>query len=370
MDDGRLVEDSLTIEDGTIAGFGMVGGREAPVDGLLVLPGIIDLHGDAFEHLIMPRPSALLDHDLALAEAGRQMVANGITTAYFGVSYTWEPGLRSGESTRILLKAIEETRPHLACEAKVHIRFEIYHLQGIEELVRWLEGGRVDLLAFNDHAAYQKQKIKDPATMAVYADRTGLTPEAFWDLVHRKTDQREAAFQGVRRLAEVATSAGVPMASHDEETPEIRAWYHDLGCRICEFPINRETASAARDMGDPVVLGAPNVLKGGSLYQRLSARESIAEGLCEVLTSDYYYPSQLNAAFLLAVLGICSLGTAWRLISSRPAAAAGLGDRGEIAPGKRADLILVDDSNPVRPKVAATYVGGRLVYSDRYWAGG
>ena len=156
------------------------------------------------------------------------------------------------------------------------------------------------------------------------------------------------------------------MASHDEASPQIRAWYHQLGCHICEFPTNRETALAARDMGDPVVLGAPNVLKGGSLYQRLSARESIAEGLCHILTSDYYYPAQLNAAFFLAESGLCSFAKAWNLIAAEPARIAGLQDRGDISPGKRADLILVDDSVPLRPRVAAAFVAGRLVYADRY----
>jgi alpha-D-ribose 1-methylphosphonate 5-triphosphate diphosphatase len=154
------------------------------------------------------------------------------------------------------------------------------------------------------------------------------------------------------------------MASHDEETVAVREWYHGLGCGICEFPCNRETARAARALGDSVVLGAPNALKGGSLYDRLSVREAVAEGIGTILSSDYYYPSQLNAVFLLARLGICTLGQAWDLISRHAAAAAGLHDRGEIAPGRRADLVLVDPTWTERPRVAATLARGRVAYMN------
>ena len=122
-----------------------------------------------------------MPYDLALAEADRQMVANGITTSYLGVSFTWEPGLRSSRGTRELLEAIEASRPKMAADAKIHLRFEIYHLEGLDTLKTWIADGRLDLLSFNDHADYQAQKISDPATMAVYSTRSGLNTEAFYN---------------------------------------------------------------------------------------------------------------------------------------------------------------------------------------------
>jgi alpha-D-ribose 1-methylphosphonate 5-triphosphate diphosphatase len=153
------------------------------------------------------------------------------------------------------------------------------------------------------------------------------------------------------------------MLSHDDETPEMRRRYAALGCDISEFPLDRATAEAARDLGSPIVLGSPNVLRGGSHCGRLSAADSVAAGLCTILSSDYYYPAPLHAAFRLVADGVVGLEQAWRLVSVNPAKAVGLDDRGEIAPGKRADLIIVDDSDPAYPRVVATFVAGRVAYA-------
>jgi alpha-D-ribose 1-methylphosphonate 5-triphosphate diphosphatase len=364
LPDGSLVEEAVTIQDGIIAAVGGNGNGSRALDarGLLVLPGIIDIHGDAFEHLMMPRPRALVPRDLALFETDRQLVSNGITTAFYAMTYTWEPGARSGEAARAFLEALEAARPRLACDSRLHLRFEIWHLPAVEGVAGWLASGRVDLLAFNDHADYTASKFQNPVALALLADRTGLDPGEYLAMFREVCSRRGEVRQGVERLAAVARRAGVPMASHDEETVAVREWYHGLGCGICEFPCNRETAQAARTLGDPVVLGGPNALKGGSVYDRLSVREAVAEGICTILSSDYYYPSQLNAAFLLARLGICSFGQAWDLVSRHAAVAVGLHDRGEIAAGRRADLILVDDAWPERPRVVATLVRGRVAY--------
>lgn len=364
LPDGSLVETPLAMEDGTIASLERDTHSSWNAGGCLVLPGIVDVHGDAFEHLIMPRPHAVLPYELALTQADRQMVSNGITTGYYGMSYTWEPGLRSGDGARAFLTAFESAKPHFTVDSRLHLRFEIYHLDAVEEVIDWLHSGRVDLLSFNDHIAYQESKMDDAATLGVYAHRSGLSPDEFRQLFYQVKERGEQALQGVIRLAGAARDAAVPMASHDEEAPEVRQWYHDLGCTICEFPCNRETAEAARLMGDPVILGAPNVIKGESLYGRLSARRSAAEGLCAVLSSDYYYASQLNAAFLLAKLGLLPFGEAWNLVSINAAEAVSLHDRGEIAPGKRADLLVVDDFSRDYPIVEAAFVAGRLVHAS------
>jgi alpha-D-ribose 1-methylphosphonate 5-triphosphate diphosphatase len=365
LPDGSLVAESVAVEDGIIAAVGGSGNgsRELDARGLLVLPGIIDIHGDAFEHLMMPRPGALVPRDLALLETDRQLISNGITTAYYAMTYTWEPGLRDGEAARVFLDAFTTLRSRLACDSRLHLRFEIWHVSAVEEILGWLGRGRVDLLAFNDHVAYLESKFQDPLAFSLYADRTGLEPQEFLAMFEAVKSRRAQTMQGVERLAAAARRAGIPMASHDEETVTVREWYHSLGCGICEFPCNRETARAARTLGDSVVLGGPNALKGSSLYDRLSVREAVGEGICTILSSDYYYPSQLNAAFLLARLGICSFGQAWDLVSRTAAAGVGLHDRGEIAAGRRADFVLVDPTWAERPRVAATLVGGRVAYT-------
>lgn len=158
----------------------------------------------------------------------------------------------------------------------------------------------------------------------------------------------------------------VPQASHDDPAPETRRWYQDVGCEICEFPKTHDTAILAREFRNNVIFGAPNVVRGGSHQKNsVAAAAMIADGLCTVLTSDYYYPSMLPAAFRLLKDGVCGFSEAWALIASHPAAAAGLTDRGSLAPGLRADMLLVDAPEGQFPRAAATFVAGRLVYGAK-----
>src|SRR5262249_54704970 len=157
--------------------------------------------------------------------------------------------------------------------------------------------------------------------------------------VHARAEAVPAA---VARLAEEARKAAIPLASHDDNSPAMRQHYRALGCHLSEFPVDQETARSAIDAGETVILGAPNVVRGGSHAARLSAIEAAEAGLCSALTSDYYYPTLLQAAFILAGRGTLPLAECWALVSRNPARAAGLVDRGEIATGRRADLILVD----------------------------
>jgi alpha-D-ribose 1-methylphosphonate 5-triphosphate diphosphatase len=152
------------------------------------------------------------------------------------------------------------------------------------------------------------------------------------------------------------------MLSHDDESPAMRARFRSQGVKIAEFPVNEKTARAAAEAGDFIVLGAPNVVRGGSHTGWTRASDMIAKGLCSVLASDYYYPAQLLAAFRLVDDGVLPFTKAWDLISAAPARAAGLQDRGALAAGKRADIILVDDRMPLRPRIVAVIAAGRLVH--------
>jgi alpha-D-ribose 1-methylphosphonate 5-triphosphate diphosphatase len=131
---------------------------------------------------------------------------------------------------------------------------------------------------------------------------------------------------------------------------------------LAEFPINEETAREAAHHGDAIVYGAPNVLRGGSHTGWTKASDMIAKGLCSVLASDYYYPAPLLAAFRLAADGVLPLTDAWKLISSAPAQATGLTDRGTLGVGRRADILLVDGSVPLRPRLVAVIAAGRLLH--------
>src|ERR1700726_537405 len=363
--DGEFRETSLQVADGKIStvdadhedsSFGIDARR------LKVLPGIVDLHGDAFERQMMPRPGVDFPVDVALADSDRQAISNGITTVYHGTTWSWEPGLRCGDNARRLLEAIETLRPQLAADTRFHLRHETYNLDAEAEIGQWLSDGRIDLFAFNDHMDSTVASLHKPHKRARMVERCGLSNEEFDRLVARVVSRGNQVPSSIARLAGVARSAAVRMLSHDDESPQMRKAFRAQGVGIAEFPVNEETAREAAEAGDFIVFGAPNVVRGGSHTGWTKASDMIAKGLCSVLASDYYYPAQLLAAFRLAADGVLPLAEAWDMISAGPARAAGLTDRGVLAEGHRADIVLVDDALPMRPRIVAVIAAGRLVH--------
>jgi alpha-D-ribose 1-methylphosphonate 5-triphosphate diphosphatase len=343
---------------GTVISTERGDGRRFDASGLLVLPGIVDLHGDAFERQVQPRPGVDFPMDLAVAETEAQLLANGITTAFHGVTLSWEPGLRSARAWTALLSALAANRPRQLCDMRVHLRWEAFNLEALDLALGAIAGGEVHLLAFNDHTPSILRKMADPVTGAKYSDRAGMPLEEFRTLASGVGARAVEVPAAADRIAAAARAAGIPMASHDDVSPESRAAFRAEGARISDFPMNEPTARAATEAGDWVVMGSPNVVRGGSHMGWASAARMVEAGLCQILTSDYFYPALLRAAFILGEGG--GLAKRWDLISANPAAAAGLHDRGRIEPGRRADLVIVADTPA--PHVVATIAGGRIAY--------
>jgi alpha-D-ribose 1-methylphosphonate 5-triphosphate diphosphatase len=331
-------------------------------DGLLVLPGIVDIHGDAFERQMMPRAGVHFPIVMALLESDRQAVANGITTVFHGVTWSWEPGLRGADNARAILAAIESLRPRFAADTRFHLRHETHNLDAEAEITSWMAAGRIDVLAFNDHMPLLTATRKRSRSLERMVERSGLSRDEF-DAVAEQVRRRAGEVPpSIARLAGAARAHGVPLISHDDASPEQREEFRALGCRVAEFPTTVETAEAAMGAGDHVVFGAPNVVRGGSHVGWISAADMIARGLCTALTSDYYYPALLLAAFRLADMQVLPLERAWMLVAEKPAEAVGLGDRGRIAAGRRADMVLVDATAADEPRVVASIVAGRIVH--------
>ena len=349
---------------GVISGIGSDASATPRIDasGLLVLPGIVDIHGDAFERQMMPRPGVDFPLDVALCESDRQAVGNGITTVFHGVTWSWEPGLRGPENARAILAGLEALRPRLAADTRFHLRHETYNLDAEPEIIKWLTERRIDVIAFNDHMTLTVEASSRAHKLMQMVERSGLTREQFLAVVKRVKSRADEVAGSIERLAAAAVAAGVPLLSHDDTSPAQRRWFRSLGCRTAEFPTTIETAQDAASAGDDIVLGAPNVVRGGSHTGWIDAAEMVGRGLCSVLASDYYYPAPLLAAFALAARGIVPLEKAWALVSETPAAAVGLTDRGRIALGRRADLIIVDAPAGGQPRVVATIVAGRVVH--------
>ncbi len=358
LEDGSLLSAAIGIEAGRIKAIeGTVSGRRFDARGLLVLPGIVDIHGDAFERQLQPRPGIEFPVDMALVDTEAQLLANGITTAFHGVTLSWEPGLRSIEAWRALLDALHARR--WTCDMRVHLRWEAYNLDALETALADIAADRVGMVAFNDHTPSILRKLRDPVAGAKFSDRAGMRLEAFAALAEQVGSRADDVPSALARIGEAARAAGLPLASHDDDSVAARDAFRERGARICEFPMSGEVARAARVAGDWVVMGSPNVVRGRSHIGWASAARMAEEGLCTVLTSDYYYPAMLRAALILAGRGVLDLAQAWALIAANPAQAAGLADRGAIAVGRRGDLVLVDADAAC---VVATIVAGRVAY--------
>lgn len=355
--DGEQAVD-LTLEDGRIAGIDRdTRGPTLDARGLIVLPGIVDIHGDAFERQFQPRPGVGFAADIALHDTEAQLLTNGITTAFHGVTLSWEPGLRSLTAWQAMLDALGARR--WTCDMRVHLRWEAYNLEALDVALGDIAAGRVHLLAFNDHTPSILKKIKDPVANVKYSDRAGMKLDDFHALAEQVSARATEVPDALERMAAAARAVGLPMASHDDASIATRDAFRARGARICEFPMAEEVGEAARAAGDWVVMGCPNVVRGGSHLGWASAARMAESGICDVLSSDYFYPAMLRAAMVLAKRGVLDLPRAWGLISANPAAATGLTDRGSIAVGSRADIVVVD---PAVPRVVATIAGGRIAY--------
>ncbi len=360
---GALAAGDLAFVDGRIVAGEAPGARVFDARGLLVLPGIVDVHGDAFERQVMPRPGVSFDLVTALMDSDRQLVANGITTAFHGVTRSWEPGLRGAENARELLAAIERLSGRLAADTRYHLRHETFNLDGEAEILEWIAAGRIGCLAFNDHMASTLRDRAKPEKIGKMIERSGLERADFMHLVEVVDGRRDEVGPSIERLAAAARAAGIAMLSHDDRDPETRRWFRELGVAVAEFPLDVSTATEAVTAGEATVFGAPNVVRGGSHTGCPSATEMVRQGLCSILASDYYYPALALAPFRLVAEGAATFERAWALVSTNPAAAMGLADRGRLDAGLRADVVVVDPEGPDgKPRVVATFVAGRPVH--------
>lgn len=327
----------------------------------LVLPGIVDIHGDAFERNIMPRPGTMFPLDMAMLDTDRQLVANGITTACHGVSISWEPGLRNLAEAKRIISVLEKLELGLMCDNRVHIRWETFALEEASGVVELFGYRKKPILAFNDHTSQVLNGERPSSKLRTAAARAMIDQSTYAQLLGERKERAGEVQSAIEALAAIAKASDIAMLSHDDATVAVRHSYRNLGALIAEFPLTWEVADDAGAHDEHIVLGAPNVVRGGSHTGAISAVEAIVKGRCTILASDYYYPAPMHAAFQLAASGVLPLPLAWNLVSLAPARAIGLEDRGALAPGKRADIVIVPQTSQ---RALITLVCGKIVYQS------
>lgn len=357
LSDGALRTGAVSIEDGRIARGAQ---PEVDLSGYLLLPGIVDLHGDAFERHLRPRPTADFGMEQGLVATDRDAAANGVTTAWLAQSWSWEGGHRSPEFAEKMLEAFSTTRHRMRTDLRVQIRCETHTTHTLDRLLAAIRAHGVRYVVFNNHLDKSLNEISaGGAGLAIWAGSVGASLEEYGATVREARKQAPAVPRYLCTLAAAFDRLGVLYGSHDDRDAETRETYSMIGAKICEFPLSRAAAKLAHAVGDPVLMGAPNVVRGGSQKGNVSAQSLIEAGFCDALVSDYCYPTLARAAFQLADSGVLPLGDAWELISARPAQIMQLADRGRIAEGRRADLTIINEETR---DVEATLVAGRIAH--------
>ena len=382
----EIANTTVTVADGVIVEIGgPVLGSEISAHGKILAPAIIDVHGDAFERQLMPRPGVYFPIEVALIDTDRQLAANGIATAYHAITLGWEPGLRNVARGRELIQSIQDLGLRLTVENRVQLRWETFAFEALDVIESALKGPLLPSVAFNDHTSMTMRAYDVPVQERVFelspdfsiaslddermkqrtlskAQRAGLSQEDYIALLGKIWDRRSDVPAKISEVASMASAVEAPMLSHDDTRADTRAYFRNLGASVAEFPMVMEAVEAARKNGDLIILGAPNAARGGSHIGSIGAADMVEAGLCDALASDYFYPSMLAAIDRLDRERRADRATLWSLLSSGPARAMRLDDRGRITIGSRADLVLVDWTKGQAPVIEGTWIAGRAAY--------
>ncbi|WP_343314809.1 alpha-D-ribose 1-methylphosphonate 5-triphosphate diphosphatase [Brucella sp. BE17] len=362
----EVIDGTIRILDGTIADISS--GPSAigeDLEGDFLTPGLVELHTDHLEGHYAPRPKVRWNPIAAVQAHDAQIAASGITTVFDALRI----GLDDDAPTNIddmlkLSTAIAQGREagRLRADHFLHMRCEVSAPDCLDAFERFGAHPLIRLVSLMDHAPGQRQFTNIDAYKMYFLGRNKLSEEEFRLYCERRIGQsQQYADRNRKAIAELCHERGIILASHDDATTGHVAEAHAQGIRVAEFPTTHAAAEASKQAGMSVLMGAPNVVRGGSHSGNVSARELVEAGHLDIISSDYIPASMMQSAFFLAdTLDQVSLPDAIRLVSFNPAQAVGLDDRGEIAAGKRADLVRVQMADHV-PIIRTVWREGQRV---------
>ncbi len=352
-DKGELCISGGLVSDASVA-------RQVDLSGYDILPGIVDAHGDGFERHMAPRRGALRERDAGMVACAAELAANGITTAILAQFWSWEGGMRGPEFAEEVFESASLVSGTVPIDLRLQLRLETHYLDSFAQAEEAIERFGISYVVFNDHLPHKRlAEGRRPPRLTGQALKSRRNPEDHLRLMQGLHDRAAEVPAAMDALCARLAARDVLMGSHDDQTAAARLEWRARGVCVSEFPETAEAAQAARDASEPIVLGAPNVVRGASHAGNVSAQDLIAAGLCDALASDYHYPAPARAAWRCAELGLLDEGAAWGLVSAGPARLLGLVDRGTLEPGKRADLVVMD---PETRRIVATIAGGQIAW--------
>ena len=341
----EVITGSLLVEAGLIVDFAEGNSQTGEdLDGDFLIPGLVELHTDHLETHYRPRPGVYWDAMAALHAHDAQIAGSGITTVFDAVRIGSDPETPSmGDHVEKLSGAIALASADgwLRSEHFVHLRCEVPSHDVLSQFDRFANLPQTRLASVMDHTPGQRQFRSLEAYKRFYS--IGRTPDELERYIVDRLEDH-ARYSGPNRayIAEKSRELGLALASHDDASvAQVEESVRD-GVVIAEFPTTLEAATAAHAAGLAILMGAPNIVRGKSHSGNISATDLLISGLLDILSSDYIPYSPLQAVFALpGRIGQVTLPRALATVTANPAKAAGLTDRGEIAIGKRADLVRV-----------------------------
>lgn len=347
--ENEVVHGSIDIQDGVIRTFAETQSHSPQAmdgEGGWLLPGLIELHTDNLDKFFTPRPKVDWPAHSAMSSHDALMVASGITTVLDAVAIG---DVRDGgdrlENLEKMINTVEETQKRGLNRAdhRLHLRCELPHFTTLPLFEKLVDRELVSLVSLMDHSPGQRQYADRSKYREYYQGKYHLTNDQMERFEAEQTALAEAWSHPNRMaISDACRARNIALASHDDATHAHVLESHQIGSVIAEFPTTFEAAESSRLLGMNVLMGAPNIVRGGSHSGNVAAHELASRGLLDILSSDYYPASLLDAAFRIAddERNAFSLPQAIQLVTRNPAQALALSDRGTIAEGKRADLVL------------------------------
>ncbi|WMY74069.1 alpha-D-ribose 1-methylphosphonate 5-triphosphate diphosphatase [Buttiauxella selenatireducens] len=347
--ENEVVSGSLEVSEGVIRNFADSPSQLPQAqdgEGGWLLPGLIELHTDNLDKFFTPRPKVDWPAHSAMSSHDAMMVASGITTVLDAVALG---DVRDGgdrlENLEKMINAVlhSQARGINRAEHRLHLRCELPHHTTLPLFQQLIQRDGVSLVSLMDHSPGQRQFANLVKYREYYQGKYSLSDA---DMNSYEAEQLALAerWSQPNRLAIAAEcrERNIALASHDDATAAHVAESHELGSVIAEFPTTLEAAQASREHGLSVLMGAPNIVRGGSHSGNVAAHQLAQVGLLDILSSDYYPASLLDATFRVAQdeTNSITLPQAVALVTRNPAKALNLADRGVLAEGKRADMVL------------------------------
>lgn len=329
--------------------------------------GMVELHTDNMEKYFTPRPGVVWPATSAFKAHDSQMISAGITTVYDAISVgDVVQGSDRLLNLRKMVQALTDSQNRIYSRADhlLHLRCEVSHQQTLENFNALCEDFNPQLVSLMDHSPGQRQFADIAKYRQYYQGKYSLSDQEMEAFITRQCEaSRLYSDESRKKICDYCTQHNIPLASHDDATQEHVLESLRYNMSIAEFPTTQIAATIAHQRGMKVLMGAPNVVRGGSHSGNIAAHQLATENVLDILSSDYYPHSLLDAAFLIAKRADNSydLAKAMRLVTSNPAQAVGLDDRGSIEAGKIADIVISHEDDD-HINIEHVYKQGKRVF--------